>query len=202
MPVAAELAVAVADEGVLQIAGYKTPDPMKKFYAPHNLAVEASTTWNRIARHHAPDEGEPEEGGDGGGDEAGRIRSRFVATAFWAPAVLTKDDGTAVVTFTAPDNLTAFRVMAVAADLGDRFGSSEQRFTVAKPLLAMPALPRFLNVGDHARAGALVLLGDPGRSYLPREGLDEIARYTVRTIDDIEGQEELTAFVYRLHALR
>mgnify|MGYP000985369516 CR=1 FL=1 len=153
-PVAAELAVAVADEGVLQIAGYKTPDPMKKFYAPHNLAVEASTTWNRIARHHAPDEGEPEEGGDGGGDEAGRIRSRFVATAFWAPAVLTKDDGTAVVTFTAPDNLTAFRVMAVAADLGDRFGSSEQRFTVAKPLLAMPALPRFLNVGDHARAGS------------------------------------------------
>lgn len=163
-PVVAELAVAVADEGVLQIAGYKTPDPMPKFYAAYDIDVDSSTTWNRIARHHAPDEGDPEEGGDGGGDEAGRIRSRFMATAFWAPAVVTKDDGTAVVTFTVPDNLTAFRVMAVAADAGDRFGSSEQRFTVAKPLLAMPALPRFLTVGDHARAGVVVhnRTGAPG----------------------------------------
>ena len=32
-------------------------------------------------------------------------------------------------TFTAPDNLTAFRLMAVAADAGDRFGSGERRFT-------------------------------------------------------------------------
>lgn len=52
----------------------------------------------------------------------------------------------------------------------------------------------------HARAGALVLLGDPGRSYLPVEGLEEIARYPVRTIDDIEGRRELTGVVYRVRA--
>jgi uncharacterized protein YfaS (alpha-2-macroglobulin family) len=156
-PVRAELALAVADEGVLQIAGYKTPDPMPAFYAAWGLGVETATTWNRVLRARNPDEyQDDEEGGDAGGDEAGRIRSRFVATAFWAPALVTGADGTVEVRFKAPDNLTAFRVMAAAADTGDRFGSGEKRFTVAKPLQAMPAVPRFLTVGDKARAAVIV----------------------------------------------
>jgi uncharacterized protein YfaS (alpha-2-macroglobulin family) len=44
--------------------------------------------------------------------------------------VVTGADGTAQVSFAAPDNLTAFRLMAVAADKGDRFGSGEARFTI------------------------------------------------------------------------
>jgi uncharacterized protein YfaS (alpha-2-macroglobulin family) len=156
-PVRAELAVAVADEGVLQIKGYKTPDPMAAFYAPWGLGVESSTTWNRILRRLDPTSNdEDEEGGDAGGDEAGVIRSRFMATAFWAPAVVTGNDGTASVTFTAPDNLTAFRVMAVGADVGERFGSGEHRFTISKQLQAVPALPRFLTVGDEAQAAVLL----------------------------------------------
>ena len=61
----------------------------------------------------------------------------------------------ATVTFTAPDNLTAFRLMAVAADRsGARFGSGESRITILKPLLLAPVLPRFLTAGD--RAGLVV----------------------------------------------
>ena len=48
------------------------------------------------------------------------MRSRFVATAVWAPGVVTNADGIASVKFAAPDNLTAFRLMAVAADKGYR----------------------------------------------------------------------------------
>jgi uncharacterized protein YfaS (alpha-2-macroglobulin family) len=155
-PVRAELALAVADEGVLQIVGFKTPDPMAAFYAPFGLGVESATTWNRILRRHDPDRDDEEEGGDGGGDEAGRIRSRFVATAFWAPALVTGPDGRVEVTFKAPDNLTAFRVMAVAADAGTCFGSGEKRFTVAKRLQAVPALPRFLAPGDRAQAAVAI----------------------------------------------
>jgi uncharacterized protein YfaS (alpha-2-macroglobulin family) len=155
-PVQAELALAVADEGVLQIIGFKTPDPMAAFYAPFGLGVESSTTWNRLLRKHDPNRDDDEEGGDGGGDEAGRIRSRFMATAFWAPALVTGEDGRVEVKFKAPDNLTAFRVMAVAADRGARFGSGDKRFTVAKPLQAIPALPRFLAPGDHAQAALAV----------------------------------------------
>jgi uncharacterized protein YfaS (alpha-2-macroglobulin family) len=155
-PVRAELALAAADEGVLQIVGFKTPDPMAAFYAPFALGVESATTWNRILRKLDPNQDDSEEGGDGGGDEAGRIRSRFMATAFWAPALVTDQDGRVEVTFKAPDNLTAFRLMAVAADQGSRFGSGEQRFTVAKPLQVIPALPRFLSPGDRMQAAVAV----------------------------------------------
>lgn len=154
-PVRGELALAVADEGVLQIAGYKTPDPMPTFYAAWGLGVETSTTWNRILQSSNPDLG-GEAGGDAGGDEAGRIRSRFMATAFWAPALVTDAAGVAEVEFVAPDNLTAFRVMAVVADEGDRFGSAESRFTISKALQLIPLLPRFLTVGDRAQATVLV----------------------------------------------
>jgi len=37
-----------------------------------------------------------------------------------------------------------------------------------------------------ARAGRLVLMGDPGRSYLPTTGLRELARYQVPTSLELE----------------
>jgi predicted nicotinamide N-methyase len=43
-----------------------------------------------------------------------------------------------------------------------------------------------------AARGRLALLGDPGRAYLPREGLVELARYLVptsRELEDREGRE-------------
>jgi uncharacterized protein YfaS (alpha-2-macroglobulin family) len=84
------------------------------------------------------------------------MRSRFVASAVWAPAIVTNGDGIATVKFNAPDNLTAFRVMAVAADKGYRFGSGDKRFTVSKPLQMHASLPRFLSVGDELQGGVIV----------------------------------------------
>jgi predicted nicotinamide N-methyase len=48
-----------------------------------------------------------------------------------------------------------------------------------------------------ARRGTLVLLGDPGRAYLP-PGLAEIARYPVPTTLEVEGCEERLTRVFRL----
>lgn len=156
-PVAAEVAVSVADEGVLQLIDYQTPDPMATFYRSFGLGVDAGTNWNRVARLADPAAGDPDEGGDGGGGEdPERVRSRFVASAYWAPALVTDARGQVRFSFAAPDNLTAFRVMAVAADAGERFGKGDLRFTVAKPLLAQPALPRFLTVGDQQSVGVVV----------------------------------------------
>jgi hypothetical protein len=154
-PVSAEVAVSAADEGVLQLIGYQTPDPMKAFYASWGLGVDNSTNWNRISRLNAPAGADPDEGGDAGSPNSG-IRSKFVNSAFWAPALVTNGRGEARFEFAAPDNLTAFRVMAVAAGQRDRFGSSDTRITVAKPLLAKPVLPRFLTEGDVAEVGVVI----------------------------------------------
>jgi predicted nicotinamide N-methyase len=53
---------------------------------------------------------------------------------------------------------------------------------------------------ERAAEGALVLLGDPGRAYLPSEGLVEIARHRVPIIDDVEAGPEKWGVVYRVIA--
>lgn len=161
-PVQAELALAAADEGVLSLINFKTPDPLSTFFAPWGLAVKTASQYERLTQIPAPDQERYVTGGDSAG-MPGSFRARFRATAYWNPSVTTDAAGEASVTFDAPDNLTAFRLMAVAADATDRFGSGEQRFIVNKPLQIISALPRFLSVGDRFEAAAM-LTNDTGQT--------------------------------------
>jgi predicted nicotinamide N-methyase len=49
-----------------------------------------------------------------------------------------------------------------------------------------------------AARGAVVLLGDPGRSYLPRDRLDELASYDVPTSRELEDREMRATGIWRL----
>lgn len=49
-----------------------------------------------------------------------------------------------------------------------------------------------------AAAGLDLLVGDPGRAYLPTGALEEIARYEVRTTTELEDLAQKSAAVYRL----
>jgi predicted nicotinamide N-methyase len=51
-----------------------------------------------------------------------------------------------------------------------------------------------------ARQGATVLVGDPGRGYLPRALLDEVAVVEVPTTRELEGVDVRTVRVFRLPA--
>jgi predicted nicotinamide N-methyase len=50
-------------------------------------------------------------------------------------------------------------------------------------------------------AGALVLLGDPGRSYFPKGGVEKLATYRVQTTRELEDREIRETSVYRLTAV-
>ena len=49
-----------------------------------------------------------------------------------------------------------------------------------------------------AAEGALVLMGDPGRSYLPGEGLERLAAYSVKTSRELEDTDLRNAVVWRV----
>lgn len=49
-----------------------------------------------------------------------------------------------------------------------------------------------------AAGGATVLIGDPGRKYLPQDGLEELARYPVPTTLELEKSEVLDSVVWRV----
>lgn len=53
-------------------------------------------------------------------------------------------------------------------------------------------------LGDLAREGVIVLMGDPGRSYLPKSGLKRLARYAVRTSRELEDSELRNAIVWQV----
>src|SRR5262249_42712283 len=72
----------------------------------------------------------------------------FTPLALFAASVVTDAEGRAQVPLKVPDNLTRYRVMAVAATRGNQFGSSESALTVRLPLMVRPSAPRFLNFGD------------------------------------------------------
>lgn len=76
------------------------------------------------------------------------LRENFNALAIFAPSVHTDANGRAQVKVKLPDNLTRYRVMAVAVAGGTQFGSGESTITARLPLMARPSAPRFLNFGD------------------------------------------------------
>jgi len=48
-----------------------------------------------------------------------------------------------------------------------------------------------------AARGAVVLMGDPGRTYMPKEGLAEVTKYVVPTSRDLEDHESRVTTVWR-----
>jgi uncharacterized protein YfaS (alpha-2-macroglobulin family) len=151
-PASGEMAFMAVDEGVLSLTGYKTPNPAEVFFRKQPLAVVTSESRKaivaRVKDASEEDVGEKGEDGGGGGGEAENFRSLFATTATFQPTVQVGADGKARVEFVLPDNLTAFRLMAVVAGAGNRFGSDDARVQVQKPLLVRPSLPRFEATGD------------------------------------------------------
>ncbi len=153
-PVTGEMALMAVDQGSLMLTGFVTPNAFSTFYAEAGLGV--TTTDSRIhliGRRSYGVKGEPE--GGGGGDDAQRLRSKFLAVAYWNPSVVTDANGVAKVTFKLPDNLTTFRIMAVAAT-ADQFGSGEQEIITKKPFMLRANLPYFVGLGDKAKLSVVV----------------------------------------------
>ena len=123
----AQIAIAVVDEGVLRLTGYHAPDPVTELRPGRALSGDVFDTRAALAElvsqsHVAGDGDEGGKSTPGGrrGGETDRsltnARKRFSDTAYWNTEVYTDDQGRATVRFKLPDNLTDFRVMAVAIE--------------------------------------------------------------------------------------
>jgi uncharacterized protein YfaS (alpha-2-macroglobulin family) len=152
-----EVTLWAVDEGVLALTGYKTPDPIDLLYRPRGLGLRlASNLVSVVPQVPEGEKGKRRPGGGGGQDAADVLRSRFQTTAFFLGSVETDAAGNGTAVAKLPDNLTTFRLMAVAVTAKDRYGKGESSLLVTRPLLARPALPRFLREGDSFEAGVVV----------------------------------------------
>lgn len=152
-----QVTLMVVDEGVLSLTAYKTPDPHAAMNVERPLSVTTVDARKSLWQRLTADEGMKSDWGGGGeGGETQNYRSAFATTAAFLPNVIVPDSGETEVSFALPDNLTRFRVMAVAATRDGRFGSAQSRVEVNKPLMVRPALPRFASVGDVFDARSVV----------------------------------------------
>ena len=156
--VPAEVVVMAVDEGILALTDYKTPDLFGYFYGSRPVSV--FTMDNRVYVVGQRNFGEKGENRGGGGSADAKLggadlRSNFTFTPYFNAAVKTDKKGRAEVKFKLPDNLTKFRIMAVAMT-ADEFGSAETFIQVSKPVMITSNLPRFARKGDKFSCGAVI----------------------------------------------
>jgi len=157
----AEVTFWAVDEAVLRLTSYQTPDPIAAIFPERPLSVRLGEPLLNLVRRRSYGEKGEIQGGGGGGNEGKGFRSNFKTTILFE--TVEAKDGKATLTFKLPDNLTTFRLMAVAVTMAERFGSGETSVEVNKPLLALPALPRFARVGDRFEAGVVVHAQEEGK---------------------------------------
>ena len=170
-----EVTLWAVDYGVLSLTNFRTPDVLGSVYVQKALQVATADNRQRIiSRRVLTPKGETEGGGGGSDASAGAMRKDFRVLAFWLGSVTTDEYGKGSVEVKLPESLTTYRIMAVAADRGSRFGSADTEVRVNKPLTMKPTFPRFLALGDKAYFGAVITsqLKAPGTATVTMKSLD------------------------------
>jgi alpha-2-macroglobulin len=152
-----EFAVAVLDEAVFDLIqdGKSYFDPYKGLYHLDSLDLENYSLLTRLIGLQKFEKKGANSGGDGGAGFDMREVNKYVA--YWNPSVTADKGGHATVSFKLPDNLTGWRVFAIAVTPGDRLGLGDYKFKSSKLTELRPVLPNQLTSGDHFTAGFSVL---------------------------------------------
>jgi hypothetical protein len=77
-----------------------------------------------------------------------RLRKNFNETAFFYPHLKSDANGEVVISFTMPDALTRWKLMALAHTRLLRYGFISKELVTRKDLMVVPSPPRFFRAGD------------------------------------------------------
>lgn len=143
--------VALVDEGLLGLTGYKTPDAWKAFYAREALQVRTWDLYDDVIGAYG---GKIEQlfaigGDDEAADSATRPQNaqRFKPVVSYLGPFTLKAGKTASLTAEVPQYIGSLRAMVIATD-GSAQGSCEKNVSVTKPVMVQASLPRTLNIGE------------------------------------------------------
>jgi alpha-2-macroglobulin len=144
----ARVTVSAVDVGILNLTGFKTPDPGAYFFGQRKLPVEIRDLWGMLIDGMQGEAGAIHTGGDSSGGVEGNLPTQE-PLALFSGVVKVDDQGNASVSF----DLLAFngsvRLTAVAWSK-DKVGSAQADVTVRDSVVVAATLPRFLNVGDRS----------------------------------------------------
>ncbi len=150
------------DEGILQVARYKTPDPVNFFLLDRALQVSTAQMLDLlmpeydIVRALSADGGDADAEGAALGKHLNPFKRKTLAPAIYWSGVVDIDTTEKSVTFTPPGHFNGeMRVMAVAVS-DNGIGSTETKTTVRGDIVVTPNMPLFMAPGDTATVSVTI----------------------------------------------
>jgi uncharacterized protein YfaS (alpha-2-macroglobulin family) len=155
-----EVIAMVVNDAILQLTGYRPPDLVDTVFAAQPISTIFADSREGVVLK-TPTAPSEKGFGYGGGFLAGagstRVRQHFLPLAYYG-VVKTDASGKAHVSMTMPDDLTTWRVMAVAIGNDDaHFVTDDATFISNLPLSTNPLLPQFARPGDKFDLGVSAL---------------------------------------------
>lgn len=150
-----EVAIAVVDESVFDLIreGVQAYDASHAFYKLGELDLRNfNDLVALVGRRKFEKKGANSGGSGGGGGLEDNLREVKKFVAYWNPALSIGPEGKTTFSFSAPDNLTSWKVIAIAATSTDRFGLGTSTLKVNQPLEIRAALPNVVREGDRFSA--------------------------------------------------
>lgn len=145
----ARVTIAAVDQGILQVTGFKTPDPHAYFYQKRALRVESFDVYPFLFPEISTNSSTV--GGDGGMGDSKRLspvnNNRVKLVSFWSGNLIADGAGKVRFDIDIPQFSGELRIMA-AAYKGKAFGMAEDQMKVADPIVISSSLPRFMSPGD------------------------------------------------------
>jgi len=203
-----KIIVFAVDEGILQVASYKTPDPLSFFFQKHALEVVTQQTVDQILPKFIQDRELSAVGGDGG--EAA-LRSHLnpfkrktdLPVVYWS-GIIDTDTTTRQLIYQVPDYFNGtLHVMAVAV-AADAVGAADKTSEVRGQFVINPNVPTFTAPGDEFEITASIANNVKGSGVDAKVNVHlnvtpelELIDPADQTIAISEGQEKTVTYKLR-----
>lgn len=145
----ATVTLSAVDVGILNITRYATPQPTDFFFGKHRYGADVLDLYGKLIEKMEGNVARHRFGGDAGKRDTQSMPRKVRLVDIFSGPVPVNDKGEATVMLDLPDFNGTLRLMAVA-HTDEQFGHSDAEMTVAAPLVAELAMPRFIAPGDKA----------------------------------------------------
>ncbi len=146
---AADVTFAAVDEALLQLAPNESWDVLPAMMGDRPLSVLTSTAQTQVVgKRHYGRKAVEAGGGGGGGDVSGLNRENFQPVLLWRGRVPLDANGRARVAVPMSDALSSFKLVAIASDGAQLFGTGSTSVRTAQDLSIYAGIPPLVREGD------------------------------------------------------
>ena len=144
----ADVAFAAVDEALLQLAPNDSWDVLTAVMGERPLSVLTSTAQTQVVGKRHYGKKAVEAGGGGGADSSGLNRENFQPVILWQGHVALDANGHARIPVTLSDALSSFKLVAIATDGAQLYGTGMASVRTAQDLSIYAGLPPIVRTGD------------------------------------------------------